>query len=184
MPQYLCGIAKPFAVLSIIRLTGFYLTGGDKVLQPLPSTDYVHGYILAESIVRHNIEDILQQYCRRINMRYLAFRSHSLFDSDDIDALVFHVGTGYPLFARLYTFIQHGGTRRVPDGIRIVGEHWERDDFAYIQVAELLRNASAGNSYCFLHIFLMISRNGDRLCSDDLPGNPRTLCWLSYTVLR
>lgn len=168
MPQYLSGITEPFAVLRGAWLVGLYLAGSYEILELLLAADDAHGIFLPEGEVRHYIEDVLQQYCLRIHLCNVK-SSHRLFDSYDIDALVFHVGTGYPLLARLYTFIKHGGTWRVPDGIRIVGKHGKRDDFTYIQVAELLRNASAGGSYCFLHIFVLkLIGSGNRLCSDDL----------------
>lgn len=60
MPQHLCCIAKPFAVLSLAWLMGFYLTRGYEVSEFLLTTDNAHGLFLAESEVRHYIENVLQ----------------------------------------------------------------------------------------------------------------------------
>lgn len=60
VPKHLGCITEPFAVLRLSRLTGLYLTGGNKVFKLLLASYNAHGVLLAESKVRHNIKDILQ----------------------------------------------------------------------------------------------------------------------------
>lgn len=62
MLQHLSGIAKPFAVLDIIRLACLNFAGGNQVLQFLYTSDNLCREIFAEIFIRHNGKNILKQY--------------------------------------------------------------------------------------------------------------------------
>lgn len=71
MSQHLSSIAGPFAVLGVGGFVGFDFTGCDKGNEFLLASDDAHCIVLAESKLRHHIEDILQQYLRGIHLLYL-----------------------------------------------------------------------------------------------------------------
>lgn len=70
--KHLRCVAVPLAVLRVGRLLCHYLTDGYQVLQSFAPSDYLGGLVLAERLIRHHKQDVLEQYLGGIDRGYKA----------------------------------------------------------------------------------------------------------------
>ena len=153
MPQNLGGIALPFTVLRIASFLCIDLPRGYQGLKLLGAAYNLRGRVLAKCQPLHHAEDILQHDRFGID-RCNQTLPHRLRYSCHLDALIVNILSGLP-FAALERFIDARSVRHLPYGVVIVPGDRKANDLPDLHVAEFLRNAFLGYSYCLFHIFYL-----------------------------
>lgn len=146
MPQNLCCVTFPFAVLRIASFHSLNLTRGYKILKFLVTADYPGGGVLAERQPLHHTENVLKMDFGDIYRCHEAL-SHRLCDSRDHDAPVGKVEFRLPL-AAFQPGSDECACRGSPDGVVIILRYGEIDDIPDVHVTVLICYATSGFSYC------------------------------------